>query len=91
MLKILSIKPIDDPPRCAGRYRDVAAFDIQLNDDLRLFDLHLYKSDSGNKIIRAAPTRDRRAATFSPTLAREITDAAFSALNEGLSLDQHTA
>jgi hypothetical protein len=72
-----------------GRYREIAIFDIQLTDDVRLFDLRLFQSDSGNKIIRAPQTRDRRSATFSPTLAREITALASSHFTdfEGTSLE----
>ncbi len=75
------------------RYREVANFDIQLTDDVRLFDLRLFQSDSGNKIIRAPQTRDRRSATFSPALAREITALAASHFTnfEGISLEQKKA
>jgi hypothetical protein len=91
LCRIIRTERIHDTSR--GRYKEVARFDVEVNNDLRLFDLRLFESNQGNFIVKAAPTWRGRSATFSPSLAREITAAASLALNniEGTSLEHSSA
>ncbi|MER8921704.1 hypothetical protein [Mesorhizobium sp. M0802] len=65
-----------------------ARFDIALNDQLRLFGLHLTKNENGSWRTYAPRNSSVRVASFHPELAEQITRAAVAAL-EGEAHDEH--
>ena len=64
-----------------------ARFDIALNDQLRLFGMHLIKNANGAWRTYAPRNSNVRVASFHPALAEQITRAAVAAL-EGSSHDR---
>ena len=76
-MRILSLRPV--PP---GTGSALAHFDVELNDDIRLFGLRLSKRESGGHSVYAPNSMGRRAATFSYDLVAQIAAAALAALKE---------
>jgi hypothetical protein len=84
-LQILSIRP--EPPGCGNV---VARFDIELNDDLRLFGLRLSERTAGGHAVYAPNAMGHRCATFSYALVDQIASAALAALKEQKPHDRST-
>lgn len=70
------------------RGRTVAQFDVQLTPDCRLYDLRLIVTDDGRYLSYAPNSHGRRVATFTPSLANDISRAASAAFREGIACDQ---
>jgi hypothetical protein len=62
---------------------EIALFDIEITEHLRLFNVALTRNSAGELRSFAPDARGKRAATFHPTLGRMITDAAVAALSAG--------
>ncbi|HEY0220390.1 MAG TPA: hypothetical protein VGC26_11600 [Afipia sp.] len=78
-MKILSIRP--SPPGGSGSVREIARFDLQLSDDLKLYGLRLMQTREGRHLTYAPSSGGRRFATFAPALVDDITTAAISTFN----------
>lgn len=72
-MEILDLKPIDEP---TGGHRALATFDLQLNDDVRMYGLRLLRMRDGRRLTFAPQSGHRRVATFATSLASEITKLA---------------
>lgn len=81
-MKILAIRPA--PP---GSGKAFAHFDMALTDDVRLYGLRLIETDDGRFLTYAPNSHGQRVATFTPTLANEISRAASAAFREGIPHD----
>lgn len=75
MPKILNIRPA---PAGAGG-RTVAFFDVQVTEDISLFNFRLVETPDGRRLTYPPNAMGSRAASFSPALATEITRAAGAA------------
>jgi hypothetical protein len=69
------MKLIDEP---ALGHRAIAAFDLQLIDDCRLYGLRLLRMRDGKILTFAPQSGQRRVATFAAPLAERITELAFN-------------
>jgi len=58
----------------------VATVDIELNSDVRMYGLRLMRMGDGKHLLFAPQAGQRRAATFSPALAEQLTAMAVTAL-----------
>jgi hypothetical protein len=65
-----------------GQYREVAKFDAQITDDLRVFSIRLLESPTGRRIVQAPPMSGGRSATFGRPLAEALNAAASDALSK---------
>ncbi|MBN9029107.1 MAG: hypothetical protein J0I23_04820 [Rhizobiales bacterium] len=65
--------------RRSGRPREAVIFDIQIGDHLRLYNLSLRECGNGYRVI-APNAFGKHSATFTPTLAEQITRAAVAAI-----------
>jgi hypothetical protein len=74
-MQILSIRP-------AAGAKELAYFDIEISPHLRLFNLILKLGPDGRPRTYASKVFGKHAASFHPTLAQQITDAAEAALKE---------
>ena len=72
-MQILEMRPPTRP-------RDAAMFDIQIGQDLRLYNLILRAAGGGRFRILAPNAFGKHSATFAPQLAAEITKAAVAAM-----------
>lgn len=81
-MKILSIRPV--PPGAGGA---VAHFDVEINDDIRLFGLRLSERAAGGHSVYSPNAMGRRCATFSYKLVDQIAAAALAALKEQMPND----
>jgi hypothetical protein len=72
-MKIIDIWPIRDGSASLAR------FDLQLNEQVRLFGLHLRRNGDGQLRIFAPKSGGQHAASFRPEISEEITKAAFAA------------
>ncbi|RDL51817.1 hypothetical protein BLJAPNOD_02959 [Ensifer sp. M14] len=74
-MQVLNLKPAANSG--GGAMKLIAQFDLVLSDDVRVYGLKLMQTPSGQHIV-SAPNGNggRRLATFSPTLATAITQAA---------------
>ncbi|GEM_PF-1675237 len=80
-MRILALRPgVDDPRR---RFRLRAIFDVQLDDDVRLFGLHLMQAPDGRHLTFAPSKHGQKVATFSPDMAQRLTELATKEL-EGI-------
>lgn len=61
--------------------REIARFDLQLSDDVRLYGLRLMQTPEGRHLTYAPSSGGRRFATFAPAIVDDITAAAIFALN----------
>jgi hypothetical protein len=81
-MKILCIRPVarngDD-----RRFRDLADFDVLVNEGLRLLGLRLVEAPNGRRLVYSPAKHGRAFATFGPEFAREISATATAALNGG--------
>jgi hypothetical protein len=64
-----------------GAVREIARFDLQLSDEVKLYGLRLMQTPEGRHLTYAPSSGGRRFATFAPALVDNITAAAISALN----------
>ena len=87
-MQILSMKLIDEP---ALGHRAIAAFDLQLTDDCRLYGLRLLRMRDGNILTFAPQSGPRRVATFSVPLAERITQLALDEYEALTANDNHRA
>ncbi|MGO4113239.1 hypothetical protein ACCS54_31280 [Rhizobium johnstonii] len=61
--------------------RDCVAFvDVELNEDVRMYGLRLVRQPDGAHLIYAPQCGQRRAATFSTPMAKQLTELALEAL-----------
>lgn len=79
-MRILSIQPAID--RGGGSFRDVATFDLELSDEVRLCRLRLLRAPDGKHLTYAPVASGKRCMTFHPTIARKITELAVQALGD---------
>jgi hypothetical protein len=76
-VKILDLRPV--PPGAGGA---LAHFDVEINEDIRLFGLRLSERSAGGHSVYAPNAMGRRCATFSYALVDQIAAAALAALEE---------
>jgi len=74
-MQILSIRP-------AAGTKELAYFDVEIGPHLRLFNLVLKRGPDGMPRTYAPKAFGKHAASFHPSLAQQITDAAAAALKE---------
>lgn len=79
-MKILDLKPSTFDS--GGSVREVARFDLQLSEDVRLYGLRLMRAPDGRHLTYAPSSGGRRFATFAPSLVDSITAAAISSFND---------
>lgn len=72
-MKILGFRPTAGP-------RLVAYFDVEVADNLRIYNMELRRTSSGQLRSYAPKAGGKHAATFHPSLATEITRAAEAVL-----------
>jgi hypothetical protein len=78
-MHILSITPSHSDG--GGGVREIARFDLQLSDDVKLYGMRLMQTPAGRHLTYAPSSGGRRFATFAPALVEDITVSAVSALN----------
>lgn len=76
-MQILNMKPLDEPP---GGNRAIATFDLELDDDVRLYALRLLEMKDGNHLVYAPQSGPRRVATFRRGFAENLTRMAIEEL-----------
>ena len=74
IMKIIDIWPMREGSNT------IARFDLELTEQVRIFGLHLKRSDDGRMRIFGPKSGDKHAASFNPTISEEITSAAIAAL-----------
>ncbi|GHC66704.1 hypothetical protein [Limoniibacter endophyticus] len=74
-MRVLYVHPTEG----RGERRCLAFVDIELNEDIRLNGLRLIQQPDGRHFIYACQAGKHRTATFSPALARKLTDIAVEA------------
>jgi len=79
-MRILQIQAAIDSG--GGNFRDIATFDIELTEEVRLCRLRLVKAPDGNHLIYGPVAAGKRCMTFHPTIARKITELAVQALGD---------
>ncbi|MDX0555560.1 hypothetical protein GOL37_27440 [Sinorhizobium medicae] len=78
-MRILDIKPAANPG--GGQVRLIANFDLELDDNVRMYDLKLMETFDGRRLVYSPNGNGgRRLATFSPAIATAITEAATAKL-----------
>jgi hypothetical protein len=77
-VRILSIERSYRPN--GGRYKEIARFDVQIVDELRVYRVRLLENPDGTRIVQAPQLADGKTATFGPALARKLTLEAGRAL-----------
>jgi hypothetical protein len=77
-LKIVNCRPAVH--NGGGRFRDVAVFDAEVVDGLRLVGLKLAVTDDGKKFVFAPAKGGQRLAQFDGAYARLLAAAAWDAL-----------
>lgn len=75
-MRILYCHPVSDD---RGAHTCLCTIDVELNADVRLYGLRLLRMRDGRHLIYAPQTGQRRCATFSPTLAEQLTALALDA------------
>jgi hypothetical protein len=76
-LKILNVWPVTDSG--GGRFRDVAVFDAEVVDGLRLNGLRLSKTNDGKRFVFSPAKHGVRFAQFHGVYAQQLADAAWAA------------
>ncbi|KQZ99567.1 hypothetical protein ASD64_14645 [Mesorhizobium sp. Root157] len=74
-MKILSIRPLPH----GGGEKNLARFDVEVSEQLRLYGLLLRQWPDGTRRIAAPQANGRHMVTFHSVLAAEITDHASQA------------
>ena len=62
-----------------GGHMCLAAFDVELNDHIRLYGLRLLRMRDGKHLVYAPNAGRRRSATFSTPMAERLTNLALAA------------
>lgn len=76
-MKILNLRPVADSG--SGRFHDVALFDAEVVDGLRLNGLKLAVTSNGKRFVFSPAKQGVRFAQFQGDYARRLADAAWSA------------
>lgn len=76
-MKILYCHRLDEP--VSDGHCCLAAVDLQLNSDVRLYGLRLLRMADGKHLVFAPQSGRRRTATFSTPMAQRLTDLALEA------------
>ncbi|WP_292414456.1 hypothetical protein [Mesorhizobium sp.] len=76
-MKILDIRP--EPPGCGNV---IARVDIEINDDIRAFNLKVSRRPDGGYAVFGPNALGGRVITFSRPLVTKIAEAAVAALKE---------
>jgi hypothetical protein len=74
-MKVLHCRKLKD----TGSRDCVASVDFELSNDIRLYALRLVRQADGTFHLSAPTAGSRRTATFSPWLARQLTELAVAA------------
>jgi hypothetical protein len=77
-MRILHIQPAID--RGGGHFRDVATFDVQINEGLRILGLRLVEGPGGKRLVYSPSKHGRKFATFGADYAQSLAAAATAAL-----------
>ena len=75
-MRLLYLHPVND--NRAG-HTCIATIDVELNQDVRLYGLRLMRMADGKHLVFAPQAGQRRVATFSPAMDRELTALAVEA------------
>ncbi|WP_439628233.1 hypothetical protein [Shinella sp.] len=76
-MQILNMTPLDEPP---GGNRAIATFDLELDDNVRLYALRLLEMRDGKHFVFAPQSGPRRVATFRREFADSLTQMAIEEL-----------
>ncbi|NTA35992.1 hypothetical protein [Agrobacterium salinitolerans] len=76
-MHIIDMKPLDEPP---GGNRAIATFDLELDDNVRLYALRLLEMRDGKHFVFAPQSGSRRVATFRREFAEALTNLALEEL-----------
>jgi hypothetical protein len=76
-MKILNIRSATDPG--GGRFRNVAVFDAEVTEGLRLVGLTLALAPDGKRFVFSPAKHGVRFASFNGQYAKQLADAAWSA------------
>lgn len=76
-MHVLYCHRLDEP--AGGGHYCLAAIDLQLNPDVRLYGLRLLRMRDGKHLLFAPQSGRRRVATFSLPLAKALTEVALQA------------
>jgi len=74
-VKILNLRPVADSG--GGRFRDVAVFDAEVVDGLRLNGLRLSVTNDGKRFVFGPSSHGVKFAQFDGAYARQVADAAW--------------
>ncbi|WJI79509.1 MULTISPECIES: hypothetical protein [unclassified Mesorhizobium] len=85
-MKIIACRP--EPP--GGFGNAIARVDVEISEDLRVFNLKLSRRPDGGYAVFAPNAMGGRVVTFSQPLVAEIARAALAALTEPLPHDRTT-
>jgi hypothetical protein len=88
-MKILNIRPAANLG--GGRFRDVAIFDAEVADGLRLLALRLAVAPDGKLFVFAPQKSGQRFAQFTGDYAHRLAEAAWKANGGDVAHDQHAA
>ncbi len=86
-MRIVNIWPVTDSG--GGRFRDIAAFDAEVVDGLRLNGLRLSITSDGKRFVFSPAKHGVRFAQFQGGYARQLADAAWTA-HEGRVANENT-
>jgi len=75
-MKVLYCRRIADP----GKKNCIAFFDVELNDDVRLCGIRVFRKADGTHYVAAPQAGPRRTATFSAAMGARLTELAVDAL-----------
>jgi hypothetical protein len=76
-VRILDIRP--PAFQGEGRFRELARFDAQITDEIRLFRMRLLETPEGRRLVYSPSNGGQRFASFAPALADKLTAAASAA------------
>lgn len=75
-MKLLYTHPIREP----GNKNCIAFIDVELNEDVRLCGIRVFRKADGTHYVAAPQAGTRRTATFSPAMGARLTELAVAAL-----------
>lgn len=85
-MQILHLRPLASPG--SGRFRDVAEFDVEIHEGLRLNGLRLSLARDGKRFVFSPSKHGLRFATLNGDFARTLADAAFAELGGRVANDR---
>lgn len=88
-MQIINIRPA--AKYGSGRFRDVAIFDAEVADGLRLLGLRLSQAPDGKLFVFAPQKSGERFAQFTGDYARRLAEAAWNANGGDVAHDQPAA